>query len=509
MRDSAVSARAPQVELRPHHTRLVGCVDKSEPQVAYQADHSFILCKYVTEHCFQSPGTGNSNKVSHDLGGDALSLPGIGNNDRELAAGPVCLREEPPNRDLLCIAPSVRDRDQGHVPLIIDISEITDHPLRRTTNSPHEAHVTGLRAERLDEVALEFRICGPNRPNRNHFPGSQGMLPDEFCRIVLLRSRCTHIVRCSGTRLMTTAYITHPDCLLHDPGVNHPESGRRLSAIHDALHAAGLFDLLQHHEAPEAGLDELLLAHSRRQLHMLEANEPGEGFFEIDADTRMNPGTLRAARRAVGAVVRGVDLVTEEMADNAFCAVRPPGHHAERNRAMGFCFFNNVAIGALYALERPGVDRVAVLDFDAHFGNGTEAILANHDAVLICSTFQHPLFPSEAYVQADKNPTDVALDAGSGSSAFRTAVTQRWRPAIEAFRPDLILVSAGFDAHAADPLADLRFTVDDYGWVTRLIAELARRCCNGRVVSSLEGGYHLNALGRCATAHIRALMGLV
>ncbi len=307
---------------------------------------------------------------------------------------------------------------------------------------------------------------------------------------------------------MTTAYITHPACLLHDTGANHPESARRLSAVHDALHAANLFDLLQHHEAPEAGLDDLLLAHSRRHIHMLEASAPSEGFADLDDDTRMSPGTLKAARHAVGAVVLGVDLVLAGRANRVFCAVRPPGHHAERNRAMGFCFFNNVAIGALHALERPGVERVAVLDFDAHFGNGTEDILRNNPSVLICSTFQHPLYPSESYATVAMRPTDVALEAGSGSDAFRNAVTGHWRPAIEAFAPDLILVSAGFDAHVADPLAELRFTAEDFKWVTQVIVELADQFCDGRVVSSLEGGYDLDALGQCAAAHVRALMGL-
>lgn len=307
---------------------------------------------------------------------------------------------------------------------------------------------------------------------------------------------------------MTTAYITHKECLLHDADDNHPERPQRVSVIHDALHASQLFDHLQHHTAPVTDHEKILLAHSRPQLEFLKENAPREGFFDIDPDTRMNPYTLRAAYRAAGAAVRGVDLVVSGKAENAFCAVRPPGHHAERNRAMGFCFFNNIAIGALHALEQESIRRVAVLDFDAHFGNGTEDILKSNDSVLICSTFQHPLFPSQEFGRGHSRSVNVPLVAGSGSEAFRDAVTTHWSPALETFSPDIILVSAGFDAHAADPLAELRFTVDDYLWVTRFIVELAGRHAGGRIVSVLEGGYNLPALASSATAHVKALMGL-
>jgi len=307
---------------------------------------------------------------------------------------------------------------------------------------------------------------------------------------------------------VTTAYITHEECFLHDPGENHPECPRRLSVIHDALHAAQLYDHLQHHEAPLAQDNVILLAHSRKQLEFLTDNSPSEGIFQLDPDTRMSPGTLRAAHRAAGAVIHGVDVIMHGKADNAFCAVRPPGHHAERNRAMGFCFFNNVAIGALYALGHRRIERVAVLDFDAHFGNGTEQILNDDPSVLICTTFQHPLFPSRDPKQTGNRSVDVPLAAGSGSQAFRDAVMQKWRPALKAFSPDFIVVSAGFDAHADDPLTDLHFSTDDFRWVTEFIVEFAAEHAGGRVLSVLEGGYSLPALGACAAAHVKALMGL-
>lgn len=307
---------------------------------------------------------------------------------------------------------------------------------------------------------------------------------------------------------MTTAYITHDDCLLHDPGEHHPESPRRLSVIHDALHEAQLFDHLRHCQAPLAQDNDILLAHSRKHLEFLTDNRPEQGTFEIDPDTRISPGTLTAAYRAVGAVLHGVNLILQGEVDNAFCAVRPPGHHAERNRAMGFCFFNNVAIGALYALEQRGIQRVAVLDFDAHFGNGTEEILKHNPSVLICTTFEHPLFPSQEYSGRAARSIDVPLAPGSGSEAFREAVSRQWRPALEAFAPDFILVSAGFDAHADDPLTNLRFSSDDFLWVTQFIMDLAQRHAGGRVLSVLEGGYSLPALGASAAAHVKALMGL-
>lgn len=307
---------------------------------------------------------------------------------------------------------------------------------------------------------------------------------------------------------MTTAYITHDDFLLHDMGGQHPECPQRLSAIDDALHAAGLYDHLAHHPAPPAKAGQILLAHSRAHLEFLKANSPHEGLFEIDADTRMNPATLKAAYRAAGAVVLGVDLILKGEVGNAFCAVRPPGHHAEPDRAMGFCFFNNVAVGALYALKQEGVRRVAVLDFDAHHGNGTEKILKDRESVMVCSTFQHPLYPGQAFEQGNARLVNVPLAAWSDPADFRVAVTEHWRPALEHFSPDLILVSAGFDAHARDPLADLRLREEDYLWVTRQIMEIADRHSRGRVVSALEGGYDLPALGSSVTVHIKALMGL-
>lgn len=307
---------------------------------------------------------------------------------------------------------------------------------------------------------------------------------------------------------MTTAYITHDDCMLHDPGDNHPECPGRLTAIHDALHSAHIYEFLRHHQAPLASENDILMAHSRKHLEFLADHSPSEGLYAIDPDTRLNSGTLRAAYRAAGAVVLGLDLIMRGEVDNAFCAVRPPGHHAGRNRAMGFCFLNNIAIGALKALEYPDVKKLAVLDFDAHFGNGTEEILGHESSVLICSTFQHPLFPGGEHQSGVRNSVNVPLAAGSGPEAFREAVTGHWVPALESFSPDLILVSAGFDAHFDDPLTDLCLTQADFLWVTESIMKLAAEHAHGRVLSVLEGGYDLPALGASAAAHIRALMGL-
>ncbi len=229
--------------------------------------------------------------------------------------------------------------------------------------------------------------------------------------------------------------------------------------------------------------------------------------MRIDPDTWMGPATLAAALRAAGAVIRATDLVLGGTARNAFCNVRPPGHHAERAAAMGFCFFNNVAAGVARALAA-GVERVAVVDFDAHHGNGTEDIFAAEPRVMVCSSFQHPFYPYTARATIPGRLINTPLPAGAGSEAFRAAVTEAWLPELERFRPEMIFVSAGFDAHADDPLTDLRFQDADYDWVTARIAELAERSAHGRIVSALEGGYDLPALGRCAALHVRRLMGI-
>jgi len=306
---------------------------------------------------------------------------------------------------------------------------------------------------------------------------------------------------------MSMAFISHPACRLHQMGEGHPEQPARVGAIADRLHARGLYDFLLHHEAPRATVEQLARVHPREHIELLAMKSPAEGLAYLDPDTAMCPETLEAALRAAGANVLATDLVLSGQVQRAFCNVRPPGHHAEHDTAMGFCFFNNVAVAAAHALESHGLQRVAILDFDVHLGNGTEDIFKRDERVLLCSTFQYPLYP-------DLNPPSIPgrivncpLPSGSGSEAFRAAVANEWLPALEQFAPQLVLISAGFDAHAADPLADLRLTVADYAWVTDVACRVADRHAGGRVVSTLEGGYDLTALATSAAAHIERLLG--
>lgn len=305
-----------------------------------------------------------------------------------------------------------------------------------------------------------------------------------------------------------TAYLSHAECLRHEMGEDHPECPQRLSAIEDALHSAGLFDLLHHHEAPLASEEQLKRAHGANYVDALIAAAPQEGRVYLDGDTSMNPYSLRAALRAAGAVVQAVDLVMSGKETTAFCNVRPPGHHAEHRRAMGFCLFNNVAVGAAHAVHHHGIERLAVLDFDVHHGNGTEDIFDAELRVMLCSSFQHPFYPYKAGASVDGHRINVPLPAGTTGREFRRAVAAAWFPQLERFRPQLILVSAGFDAHRDDPLANLNLTEEDYDWITREIMAIAGRHAEGRVIATLEGGYALPALGRSAATHIRALMNL-
>lgn len=303
----------------------------------------------------------------------------------------------------------------------------------------------------------------------------------------------------------TTAFITHPECLRHEMAPGHPECSERLRAIERELRHRGLFDRLQHHEARCATRAEIERAHDPAFVAGIFARAPASGYVMLDPDTIMGPSTLPAALRAAGALAQAVDLLLAGRATNAFCAVRPPGHHAERDAAMGFCFFNNVAIGAAHALAA-GLDRVAVLDFDVHHGNGTEDIFAEDPRVLLCSSYQHPHYPHRARGSVPGHRVNTPLPAGAGSAAFRAAVSGRWLPELEAFAPQMLFVSAGFDAHAADPLGGLRLEDEDYAWITAQIDNVAGRYCDGRIVSTLEGGYDLAALGRCAALHIEGLL---
>ena len=307
---------------------------------------------------------------------------------------------------------------------------------------------------------------------------------------------------------MSTAFVTHSDCLKHDMGAHHPERPERLDAIEDQLIASGIGQHLARHEAPLATDEQLARVHPIDYVKAIRQVAPQSGTVHLDPDTAMNPHSLNAALRAAGAAVFAVDLVMKNQIRSAFCAVRPPGHHACRARPMGFCIFNNVAVAARHAIHAHGLERVAIIDFDVHHGNGTEDIFGNDPHVLMASTFQHPFYPYCGTEDPAPNMVNVPLAAGAGSREFREAVREAWVPALEEFRPELILFSAGFDAHVEDDMAMLRFSDADYGWVTQQIKAVADRHSKGRMVSMLEGGYSLSALGRSAVQHIKVLAGL-
>src|SRR4051812_156584 len=308
--------------------------------------------------------------------------------------------------------------------------------------------------------------------------------------------------------VMRTALVTHADCLRHDMGAHHPERPARLTAIDDQLIAAGIAQYLERYEAPLATDEQLARVHPPESVRATRDAAPEHGTVPLDPDTAMNPHSLDAALRAAGAAVLAPDLVMQKKVDSAFCAVRPPGHHACRARAMGFCIFNNVAVAARHAIEVHGLDRVAIIDFDVHHGNGTEDIFENDEHVVMASIFQHPFYPYSGADNPASNMFNVPLAAGSGSREFRAAVTKTWLPALEGFRPQMVFFSAGFDAHAEDDMAMLRFTDADYGWVTEQVKTIADRYSEGRIVSLLEGGYALSALGRSAVQHVRVLAGI-
>lgn len=306
---------------------------------------------------------------------------------------------------------------------------------------------------------------------------------------------------------MTTLLYSHPACLEHDPGRHHPESAARLRAVLDAL-GAPEFDGLERCEAPEASVDDLVRVHSRHHVELILGAIPRSGHVGLDADTILSPGSGKAALRAAGAVIAAVDAVAAGRADNAFCAVRPPGHHAEPGRAMGFCLFNNAAIGAVRACEVHGLDRVAVVDFDVHHGNGTQAAFEADGRFFYGSTHQYPLYPGTGAVSeiGVGNIVNVTLRPMAGSGPFRSGVGERILPALDAFRPQFIVVSAGFDGHRFDPLAQLALDESDFTWVTEKLVGLAARHAAGRIVSTLEGGYDLASLAASAAAHVRVLL---
>ncbi len=298
--------------------------------------------------------------------------------------------------------------------------------------------------------------------------------------------------------------FTHAACLAHDTGAGHPESPARLAAVMRALEAA--HPDLDWQQAPRATRGQLLAVHGEALLASVLEADP-EPRIWLDPDTILSPDSPDAALRAAGAVVAAVDAVMGNRTDRAFCAVRPPGHHATATEAMGFCFFNNIAVGARHAIDRHGLERVAIVDFDVHHGNGTQSIFANEPRVLFAGTHQFPLYPGSGAVheRGCGNIFNVPLQAGAGSEAFRTAWLERVLPRVEAFRPQLLMVSAGFDGHRRDPMAHLELETEDYAWVTRELVRIAGHSCEGRVVSSMEGGYDLRALAESVVAHVDAL----
>src|SRR5665213_2405046 len=307
---------------------------------------------------------------------------------------------------------------------------------------------------------------------------------------------------------MTTAYITHADCLRHEMGPSHPECPDRLNAVNEQMRASGLMEELHLLEAPLADADDIKRVHRATYVDQIFENAPTEGYLQLDPDTAMNPHSLEAARRAAGAGLLAVDEVMAGRSMNAFCAVRPCGHHATRVRSMGFCIFNNIAVAAAYALQKKGVESVANIDFDVHHGNGTEDIFSApqwQERVLMTGFFQHPFYPYSGTAEPARNMINVPLAAGSGGAAAKQAVETAWLPALMNFKPEMILISAGFDAHREDTLGGMALVEADYAWITRELMTVAARHSRNRIVSMLEGGYNLSALGRSVVAHVRTL----
>ena len=310
---------------------------------------------------------------------------------------------------------------------------------------------------------------------------------------------------------MTTAYITHADCLKHDMGAGHPECPDRLHAVNGQMRASGVIDHVATFDAPMAHPDVLKRVHRPEYVDSIFERAPSHGYAQLDPDTAMNPHSLNAALRAAGAGVLAVDQVMAGKVENAFCAVRPCGHHATRARSMGFCIFNNIGVAAAHALEAHGLKRVAVIDFDVHHGNGTEDMFDQaewEDRVLMASFFQHPFYPYSGSDGHAANMVNVPLREGSGGEAAKQAVEEHWLPALDDWQPEMILISAGFDAHREDLLGGLKLIEADYAWITRQLMDVAARHSKGRVVSMLEGGYNLSALGRSAVAHVKTLASL-
>lgn len=302
-----------------------------------------------------------------------------------------------------------------------------------------------------------------------------------------------------------TVIISHPDCLLHNADIQHPECPERLKVITKALASFESGANLCYEEAPLATEEQLYRVHDKKYIDYLRKLNPKEGLISIDADTIMTPHTFSAALRAAGSVVKAVDLLLSNRANSAFCNVRPPGHHAEHQRAMGFCFFNNLAIGVAHALHFHKLKRIAIIDFDAHRGNGTEDIFFNHKQVLVCSVYEENLYPFDQPGQA-KNIINIPLPSGATGREFRSEITQHGLERINAFKPQMIFFSAGFDGHIHDTISGLNLTEFDYLWLTQQIKRIAETHSQGKMISVLEGGYDLASLGQCVVAHVKGLM---
>ncbi|PIE43325.1 MAG: deacetylase [Gammaproteobacteria bacterium] len=307
---------------------------------------------------------------------------------------------------------------------------------------------------------------------------------------------------------MKTAFLSHDDCELHDMGYGHPESPLRLAAIKNQLQDTRLDQEMDFIRAEEVRRDHVLRVHPNSYVEQLDMLSPLNGRIMIDPDTNMMRDTMRAAKLSAGAAVQAVDLIMSGQYDTAFCATRPPGHHAETNTAMGFCFYNNVAIAARHAMTFHGLERVAIVDFDVHQGNGTVDIFENDPRVMFCSSFQHPHYPNSHYVTKSDNIVNTPLEAGAQGIDFRNKVEKDWLDRLQNHKPQLILISAGFDAHKNDPMADINLVEDDYRWVTAMLKDVAKHYADDRVVSLLEGGYNLKALGQSVEAHLESLTGL-
>ncbi|AHI32034.1 MAG: histone deacetylase family protein [Marinobacter sp.] len=304
---------------------------------------------------------------------------------------------------------------------------------------------------------------------------------------------------------MTTGFFSHDDCMKHNMGAEHPECPERLAAITSYLADTGLGQDLDWVRPDEATRDQLQTVHPERYLNQLDLMQPTRGRVYTDPDTAMMPDTLRAARLAAGASIEAVDMVLSSQLTNAFVCARPPGHHAERSKSMGFCFYNNIALAAMRALNFHQLERVAIIDFDVHQGNGTVDIVGGDERILMCSSFQHPFYPHSHVHRQAENIINTPIQAGTPADEYRKIVEAAWLKRLQDFRPQLVLVSAGFDGHRLDPMAELNLEVEDYRWLTEMITSVASDHANDRVISTLEGGYHLRALAESVNAHLEVL----